>query len=162
MRTLQQSKWWDGLVCLSTSEYLGFFLWIFFHHFITWNLNQLLSCKIIEVNNTLEAIPIISNYSSGEKLPSWSKDALSLCIYGWLFAMFLTGFAFVGFDSLDTVMAVVKDRYHQINGKTVIYLFVNIIVYYYGECTCPVLIYYFYRRVNFRIFDLMGGLHNKY
>jgi len=29
------------------------------------------------------------------------------------------GFAFVGFESLDTVMAVVKDRYHQINGKTV-------------------------------------------
>merc|ERR1719427_1431320 len=29
------------------------------------------------------------------------------------------GFAFVGFETLDTVMAVVKDRYHQINGKTV-------------------------------------------
>jgi len=29
------------------------------------------------------------------------------------------GFAFVGFESLDTVMAVVKDRFHQINGKTV-------------------------------------------
>merc|ERR1719354_1166717 len=29
------------------------------------------------------------------------------------------GFAFVGFESLDSVMAIVKDRYHQINGKTV-------------------------------------------
>jgi len=29
------------------------------------------------------------------------------------------GFAFVGFENLETVMAVVKDRYHQINGKTV-------------------------------------------
>jgi len=29
------------------------------------------------------------------------------------------GFAFVGFESFDSVIAVTKDRYHQINGKTV-------------------------------------------
>merc|ERR1712080_440685 len=29
------------------------------------------------------------------------------------------GFAFVGFESIDTVNAIIKDRYHQINGKTV-------------------------------------------
>ena len=29
------------------------------------------------------------------------------------------GFAFVGFKSLDVVNAITKNRYHQINGKTV-------------------------------------------
>ena len=31
----------------------------------------------------------------------------------------ILGFAFVGFETFDSVMAVTKNRYHQINGKTV-------------------------------------------
>ena len=31
----------------------------------------------------------------------------------------ILGFAFVGFETFDSVAAVIKDRYHQINGKTV-------------------------------------------
>ena len=31
----------------------------------------------------------------------------------------IIGFAFVGFETFESVGAVTKERYHQINGKTV-------------------------------------------